>query len=97
MLRLISLTSVVPAFVPSLDHNSLLMKKFYQPYKPLLDLGVKFYASLGNHDNPQNKQYPPWNMGGEMYYTYATKNVRFFALDSNQDTPRKLGQNRRLA
>ena len=25
-------------------------KKFEVPYKPLLDAGVKFYASLGNHD-----------------------------------------------
>ena len=25
-------------------------KKFEDPYKPLLDAGVKFYASLGNHD-----------------------------------------------
>jgi predicted MPP superfamily phosphohydrolase len=25
-------------------------KKFAIPYKPLLDAGVKFYASLGNHD-----------------------------------------------
>jgi len=29
-------------------------RKFEQPYKPLLDAGVKFYASLGNHDNPTN-------------------------------------------
>jgi calcineurin-like phosphoesterase len=26
--------------------------KFERPYKPLLDAGVKFYATLGNHDNP---------------------------------------------
>ena len=26
-------------------------KKFEDPYKPLLDAGVKFYASLGNHDD----------------------------------------------
>src|SRR5688572_31669234 len=25
-------------------------KKFEIPYKPLLDAGVRFYASLGNHD-----------------------------------------------
>ena len=28
-------------------------KKFELPYKPLLDAGVKFYAVLGNHDEPQ--------------------------------------------
>src|ERR1700683_399581 len=27
-------------------------RKFEEPYKPLLDAGVKFYASLGNHDDP---------------------------------------------
>src|SRR5205823_10678200 len=26
--------------------------KFEQPYKPLLQSGVKFYASLGNHGDP---------------------------------------------
>src|SRR6266849_5060444 len=61
-----------------------LTRKFSQPYKALLDMGVKFYASLGNHDDPANRRYPQWNMGGEPYYSYATKNVRFFALDSNQ-------------
>src|SRR5580765_1529362 len=60
-----------------------LIKKFSLPYKALLDAGVKFYASLGNHDEPTNRRYPLWNMGGEPYYSYATKNVRFFALDSN--------------
>ena len=27
------------------------VKKFEEPYKPLLDAGVKFYASIGNHDS----------------------------------------------
>ena len=67
-----------------------LAKKFSQPYKALLDGGVKFYASLGNHDDPANRQYPPWNMGGQFYYTYATKNVRFFALDSNKVDQKEL-------
>src|SRR5437763_16189993 len=26
--------------------------KFEKPYKKLLDAGVKFYATLGNHDDP---------------------------------------------
>src|SRR5262245_24314798 len=40
-------------------------KKFERPYKPLLDGGVKFYACLGNHDNPGNqRQYRLFNMGG---------------------------------
>jgi len=67
-----------------------LVKKFSQPYKALLDQGVKFYASLGNHDDPVNRAYPLWHMGGEMYYSYATKNVRFFALDSNQVDQKEL-------
>ena len=67
-----------------------LIKKFSQPYKALLDAGVKFYASLGNHDDPANTRYPLWNMGGERYYSYAKKNVRFFALDSNQVDQKEL-------
>ena len=67
-----------------------LAKKFAQPYKALLDAGVRFYASLGNHDDPVNRQYPPWNMGGQFYYTYATRNVRFFALDSNKVDQKEL-------
>jgi hypothetical protein len=67
-----------------------LVKKFSQPYKALLDLGVKFYATLGNHDDPVNMRYPPWNMGGRGYYSFATKNVRFFALDSNKVDQKEL-------
>jgi len=67
-----------------------LVKKFSQPYKALLDAGVKFYASLGNHDDPRNRQYPLWNMGGQLYYTYAVKNVRFFALDSSKVDQKEL-------
>jgi len=67
-----------------------LVKKFSQPYKALLDAGVKFYASLGNHDDPRNRQYPLWNMGGQLYYTYATKNVRFFSLDSSKVDQKEL-------
>ncbi len=43
--------------------------KFEQPYKPLLDAGVKFYASLGNHDDPDvERNYRPYNMGGQRAY-----------------------------
>ncbi len=59
-------------------------KKFERPYKPLLDAGVKFYASLGNHDEPNQRFYKGFNMNGERYYTFKPKdNVRIFALDSN--------------
>lgn len=58
-------------------------KKFETPYKPLLDAGVKFYASLGNHDNPDERLYTLFNMNGSSYYTFKKGNVYFFALDSN--------------
>jgi hypothetical protein len=60
-------------------------KKFEVPYKPLLDAGVKFYAALGNHDDPNQRMYKLFNMNGERYYTFKPPkaSVRFFALDSN--------------
>jgi predicted phosphodiesterase len=58
------------------------VRKFEQPYAPLLAAGVKFQASLGNHDRPEQISYKPYNMDGQRYYTYARNNVRFFALDS---------------
>jgi len=60
-----------------------LVKKFSLPYKPLLDAGVVFHAALGNHDQISTINYPPIGMGGQRYYTYAVKNVRFFVLDTN--------------
>ncbi|HUK87476.1 MAG TPA: metallophosphoesterase [Terriglobales bacterium] len=64
------------------DANSF-ARKFEIPYKPLLDAGVKFYASLGNHDDPNERLYAPFNMGGKRYYSFHRGNVAFFALDSN--------------
>ena len=63
------------------------VKKFEQPYAPLLSAGVRFQASLGNHDRPENVSYKPFNMNGERYYTFVRNNVRFFALDSTQMDP----------
>ena len=59
--------------------------KFEKPYEALLSAGIKFYASLGNHDVPDRQiAYKPFNMGGQRYYTFKPKDgVRFFALDSN--------------
>jgi Calcineurin-like phosphoesterase len=66
--------------------------KFESPYKPLLDAGVEFRASLGNHDNPNQRFYKLFNMGGERYYSFrgpkggpdkGVGSVRFYALDSN--------------
>ena len=57
--------------------------KFERPYKPMLDANIAFYASLGNHDDPNQRYYKNFNMGGKRFYTYQKKDVRFFALDSN--------------
>jgi len=61
--------------------------KFEQPYHVLLDAGVKFYATLGNHDQPSECLYKPFNMGGQRYYAYSKGNVRFIVLDSNYMDP----------
>jgi predicted phosphodiesterase len=60
-------------------------RKFEEPYRALLDAGVKFYAVLGNHDDPAERFYEKFNMRGERYYTFKGPKggVRFFALDSN--------------
>ena len=60
------------------------VNKFEAPYKQLLDAGVKFYASLGNHDDTDQVFYEPFNMGGERFYTFNPKpDLRVYALDSN--------------
>jgi calcineurin-like phosphoesterase family protein len=63
--------------------------KFERPYAPLLQAGVPFYATLGNHDDQANRFYKGFNMGGERYYTFARKNTRFVVLDSNQLDPKQ--------
>jgi predicted phosphodiesterase len=66
--------------------------KFEEPYKALLDANVKFYAALGNHDEPTQAFYKPFNMQGERYYSFKAPQggVRFFAVDSNMLTPEQL-------
>jgi 3',5'-cyclic AMP phosphodiesterase CpdA len=64
-------------------------RKFAAPYKPLIDAGIAFYASLGNHDNTNERFYKPFNMNGESYYTYKKGNVRFFVLNSNYMDPKQ--------
>jgi 3',5'-cyclic AMP phosphodiesterase CpdA len=66
-------------------------RKFEEPYRALLEQGVTFHASLGNHDDPRQVLYPLFNMDGQRYYSFtapvdllarlATR-VEFFALDS---------------
>jgi len=69
-------------------------KKFEDPYKPLIDAGVKFYASLGNHDDPQEQRnYKLFNMNGKQYYSFKPspkQSVRFFALESSYLNPEQI-------
>ena len=64
-------------------------RKFAVPYKPLIDAGVKFYASLGNHDNTNERFYKPFEMNGESYYTYKKGKVLFIVLNSNYMDPKQ--------
>ena len=68
------------------------VRKFEQPYKPLLDAKVKFYASLGNHDSREQALYKLFNMDGKLYHTFKApkEDVRFFVLDSTNLTPDQL-------
>lgn len=65
-------------------------RKFEMPYKPILDAGVKFYASLGNHDDPAQRFYKPFNMDGKRYYTFTKGDAEFFVLDSTYMSPEQL-------
>jgi hypothetical protein len=58
-------------------------KKFEDIYKPLLNENVKFYASLGNHDESNQRFYDFFNMNGEEFYRFKKGNVAFYALNSN--------------
>jgi hypothetical protein len=64
--------------------------KFEDPYKKLLDAGVKFFASLGNHDDTNERLYKPFNMDGKRYYSFRRGNADFYAIDSNYMDPRQL-------
>ena len=67
-------------------------RKFAIPYKPLLDAGVKFYASLGNHDELGQRFYEHFNMEGKRYYSFKApkEDVRFFAIDSTYLVPEQI-------
>ncbi|MFB3855194.1 MAG: metallophosphoesterase [Vicinamibacterales bacterium] len=65
-------------------------KKFVAPYRPLLDAGVDFYATLGNHDDLDQRYYKLFNMDGQRYYTFEKGSARFFALDSNYMDPEQI-------
>lgn len=66
------------------DSASQMKKKFDDAYRPLIDAGVKFYASLGNHDDIDQRNYPLFNMNGQTYYRFERPGVSIYALDSNR-------------
>lgn len=76
--------------------EKLIKSHFEAPYKELLDAGVKFYASLGNHDIIRGLEfqtrYKHFNMGGKRYYNFKQGDglLEFFALDTNLLTPEQL-------
>jgi len=72
-------------------HSASAFKRtFEDPYAGLLQAGVKFYASLGNHDSTNERYYKPFNMDGKQYYSFKRGDVEFFALDSNYMDPEQL-------
>lgn len=76
------------------------VKKFEEPYGPLLAAGVTFHAAIGNHDLDTELNYAKFNMAGRRYYTFrynerrleglAGAGVRFFVLDSRSIDPDQL-------
>ncbi len=83
-------------------------RRFEDPFKPLLDANVKFYAALGNHDFGPQWQYPLFNMAGQRYYTFERSSgvlpplvgdrVRFFAADTvNLDADQLVWLDRHLS
>jgi hypothetical protein len=71
------------------DRPQDFVRKFEAPYKAVLDAGVKFYASLGNHDSREQRYYKLFNMDGKLYYSFKApkQDVRFFALESTYMDP----------
>jgi hypothetical protein len=59
------------------------VNEFSVPYKPLLDRGVKFYATLGNHDRDLEIHFKPFNMNDVDRYSFDQGNARFSVLNSN--------------
>ena len=85
--------------------------RFEEPFKPLLDANVKFYAAVGNHDQGPQLNYPLFNMSGHRYYTFERtagvvppvvgdmgNRVRFFAVDTvNLDAEQMVWLDRELS
>ncbi len=66
---------------------------------------MTFHAAIGNHDDPAQIHYAPFNMDGQRYYTFRESEhrlaavtgagVRFFVLDSRSFDPEQLAWLRR--
>lgn len=67
-----------------------LKTKFEDVYRPLLNDGVKFYASLGNHDESNQRFYEHFNMNGQEYYRIKKGEVSFYALNSTYMDKRQI-------
>ncbi|MCA1636625.1 MAG: metallophosphoesterase [Acidobacteria bacterium] len=57
--------------------------KFENIYRKLLDEKIPFYATLGNHDDSNQRFYEHFNMKGEEYYRLQKGHVSFYSLNSN--------------
>jgi predicted phosphodiesterase len=65
--------------------------KFEQPYRPLVDADVPFYAALGNHDKPAvQMKYKRFNLDGRRFYTFSKGPAQLYALDSTYMSPQQL-------
>ncbi len=68
-------------------HPKYFQEKFFKPYKCLFDRGVKFHATLGNHDYYTNRGLPEINEPRfgmpARNYVLRMKGVRFVVWDSN--------------
>jgi hypothetical protein len=63
--------------------------EFLEPYKALLDRGVKFYAALGNHDRDAEQHFKPFNMGDRDHYSFDEGSIRFAVLNTNHPNDRE--------
>jgi hypothetical protein len=66
------------------------LSKFEDVYRPLLIEKTKFYAALGNHDEPKQRMYEHFNMDGKEYYKFTKGGASFYALNSNYMDKRQL-------
>ena len=66
------------------------VSKFEKPFAALLQGGVPFFATFGNHDDDRQRFYVPFNMNGARHYTFVRKDVRFIVLDTNLLTDAQL-------